>query len=230
MHFVYGEVMPFWQTFDFSIGDSGSKTDQTEKLGTFTKVKAELDIMNLTIQTGKEYSISYSCPQKLIPVYSISDDGTLTIKQKGGYISGYHGQECKVTIVVPEKTSLEKLDVNVDAGNLILSGITAENVDIEADAGNVKMENASLGKVVSSVDAGNLTMSDTAFDSLDAESDAGNVTLSGIDSVNEYSIQASTDLGKVTIAGQGVSKEYHSSQDGTKYIKIESDLGNVTIN
>ena len=97
---------------------SGDETEQgtevslegTQVLDAFSEIRVESDVMDVTIQKGTDYSLSYRTAGKNKPAYSVKD-GVLSVTQKQqkkhwnlGMVSN---KSAAMTITVPEDVDYE---------------------------------------------------------------------------------------------------------------------------
>ncbi|MGN0437255.1 MAG: DUF4097 family beta strand repeat-containing protein [Lachnospiraceae bacterium] len=236
--------------FSFNIGTSGTKTvSGSEKLEEFSGINIDVDVADVNIVIGENYSISYEGSKSLEPVINVAN-GNLTVKQKSVKINTDANLKCKITVTVPVDIKLDDVSVSVDAGKINVQDLTIRDLVMEADAGNLKLTNCVIGRGNIDVDAGDIDINDSTIEKSEVSADAGNIKMDNIefDSIEvkanmgnirmdlplayeEYSYDLNVDLGAATVGGEKfkgfVSKE---ENNGSYKIKATCNLGNIDIN
>jgi hypothetical protein len=230
---------------------SAEQAKLNEKLDAFSSIQMNLAAANVVIQTGSDYSIAYTGDSDLEPNYSV-DGGVLKIKNRKEYklFGGITniGDDCTLTVTVPEDADLANLSAAIDAGELRIYRIRAEIFDVDVDAGNVEVYDGTYTEVTADVDAGNMTFETCAMTSMEADNDMGNITLDGctFDSIratadmgniklfssqplDNYTVQVSADLGNITVNGKNYSGSYHADGDPEHSVDITVSLGNAEL-
>ncbi len=158
------------------------------KLDAFEKIELDLDLGNVQILRGEDFSWSGKFPSKLMPKLEVSGDRLVVWQKKATRVVGVTGseQESALTIVIPEGTTIRSLDVNMDLGEFSSEDIAYGEADLDLDLGSVILKGCS-------------------FDELDADVDVGSIE---IDSCDMEKAELKTDLGSITVDGQDQGKSY----------------------
>lgn len=245
-----GVTRHMFELYSFNIRTGGAETvSGSEKLEAFSGINIDVDVADIKIVEGEDYSISYEGSESLEPVADVTN-GTLAVKQKSVRMISDTNLKCKITVTVPAGTKLDDVGVSVDAGkinvqdlticdlvmetdagNLKLTNCIIERANIDVDAGDIDMNDAIIDKSEISADAGNIEMDNIEFDSIDVNADLGNITMDLPLAYEEYSYDLKVDLGNATVGGEKfkgfVSKE---ENNGSHKIKATCNLGNIDIN
>lgn len=235
--------------FSFNIGTSGTKNvSGSEKLEEFSGINIDVDVADVNIVKGEDYSISYEGSDSLEPVVNVTN-GVLAVKQKSVKVMTDVNSKCKITVTVPADTKLDDAVFSVDAGKIKVQDLTIRDLVMEADAGNIKLTNcvveradidvdagdidindSSIDKSEISADAGNIEADNIEFDSIEVKADMGNIEMDLPLAYEEYSYDLKVDLGNATVGGEkfkgSVSKE---ESNGSHKIKATCNLGNINI-
>ena len=137
-------------------------------------------------------------------------DGTLRISEGADDAKLLEASVCKVDITVPEGCELDKLDLEVDAGRILVSDVAAREASLSSEAGDVTLERATVDDASLFVSAGAITVSDFA-DVQDAtislEAEVGEVLFLGEDQEGSYqqtgsgpSLTATVEVGSVEVS------------------------------
>ena len=127
----------------------------------------------------------------------------------------------------------KKLTIDSDAGNVTLDTVKADVADLVIDYGTLKVNSSELGKLKCDLDAGDSEFADIRVSELEMDVDCGNVKLDIAGEEADYRIEAQIDAGELTVDGQKIkgdlaAKPNNSNSD--KYIKLDIDAGDATIN
>ena len=245
---------------NFSSGDGAQMettyelAGKTEEYGDITSMKLDLDACSADIVVGEGsglVSVEYSGDDDLKPVVAF-DNGKLVITQRGNTFNfdfGIHTTDVpKLLIVLGSDVELENIEMDIDAGDITMSGIKANyfygvfdagnlemngctigKAEIEADAGNVEIGDSDIKTLKVDTDAGNVEINDTAFDEISIEADFGNVDIKVLDDIDAYDISCDIDAGRVKVGNASSGGSYHQSGSGAGTISVEVDAGNIEI-
>lgn len=213
----------------FSWYDSG-KTELLDngELGNFSGISVKSDVMDVTVEQGDGYSISYKSSREILPEYEI-EDGVLTVSQKKHKWKWNAHYTCKVTITVPHTASLEAITLDSDCGNMQLNNIRCNSLHAKADVGDVKVRDSFVGDVVVTADVGTTKFEDCTFSSMRITSDVGDVKVIGTGDLSGYGMDLYADVGSVKVNGEKQRSSYYREGDGTGQIKISSDCGSIHV-
>ncbi|MCI5857994.1 MAG: DUF4097 domain-containing protein [Agathobacter sp.] len=236
-----------WFHINKSYTTNAKAVSFTNELEAFDTLNVDLSAAKLIIRTGDGYSIGYEGADVLQPEYSLKNN-VLDIKSPSTKISWKTNWDCTLTITVPEGTNLTESVIDIDAGNVECTGVSAEKLEIDVDAGNVELYDAVYGTADVDVDAGNVSFNDCkvssitadsdmgnielehcAFDRLEANADMGNVTIHSSRDLSDYSVEMNADFGNISINGQDLTGSYRVNGDKEHYIRIEVSMGNAEL-
>lgn len=220
-------IFPFSWFSDEQISYSGD-------LEAFQSIKVDVSVFAVTVKEGDGYYLSFDCTNGDRAPEWVLEGGTLIVEQPSVHsifdfgISG----RCEMTLTVPKGVKLAKVDICSDVGNIILSGVDAEEMRLEMDVGNVTMTGCQGSRLEVESDMGNAEISACEFQETDIESDLGNVAFSTNRPIAQYVLELSTDLGEVTINGEGFTRQFNQIASGSSNacrLKVETDAGNIDI-
>ena len=244
---VAGDGLGKWFHINKSYTTNAKEVSFTNELEAFDTLNVDLSAAELVIRTGDGYSIGYEGADVLQPEYSLKNN-VLDIKSASTKISWKTNWECTLTITVPEGTNLTKSVIDIDAGNVECTGVSAEELEIDVDAGNVEMydavyktadvdvdagnvsfNNCEVSSITADSNMGNIELGHCAFDRLDAAADMGNVTIHSSRDLSGYSVEMDADFGNISINGQDLTGRYQVNGDKEHYIRIEVSMGNAEL-
>ena len=159
-------------------------------------MKFELSACEVNIRTAEGsglISVEYAGSDKLKPEITC-ENGKFVATQKGsGFSFGIHSTTGpKLDIVVGTDVDLDTLEMDIDAGNIKLTGIKADYFYGDIDAGNIEIKKCDLRKVEFDVDAGNFDIDDSSIKIMNLSTDAGNIEVDGTTFEDIYDIQNHT--------------------------------------
>ena len=139
----------------------------------------------------------------------------------------------RLTITIGKDTVLNYLDINLKAGDVSVSGITADWFSEVINAGNVTISGCTVLKAEIDTKAGNTGISKTNRNQTVIKANAGNVTLDAIHDLDRYYIERKFTTSDTKIAGAQTAGHILSIVRGAEdpdYIRISVKVGNVSIN
>ena len=226
-----------------------SKVWEEQELGECTALSLNLDAADVTLETGNRCEIRFEGNEKLIPVVK-SDNGRWTVTQEQKGLVHLHdlSESTRINITIPEGMAPERLDMNVDAGDLNLRGIQVQTMEIQADAGDIDIENVGTQELKLDVDAGDIDVVDTTFTEgtvdadmgdlkmknvtftgFTAEMDAGNVEIQSAVSLDGAELKLDVDLGEIQVNGQSSSQSFHQPGVSGIRLAVKADLGDIRV-
>lgn len=197
---------------------------ESVSLEPFKEIRLDADIADFTIVEGEEYRIDYEYPSNMTLKGEV-DKETLKIELKGKKNNSFSliridgnsvkTAEPKLKVVVPAGTDFEKVDLQIDAGNVTLSDRVIVELIADSDAGNFNLSKITAGKTNITADAGNIEIKDSTLGDCDLKTSAGRIKVD--DSVMN-SADAETSMGEIDF-------------DNTTFEKgnIISDMGAVSV-
>ncbi|MCR5700583.1 MAG: DUF4097 domain-containing protein [Lachnospiraceae bacterium] len=240
--------------------DDGSVSGNTIGLDEFNEMKIDLNVMDLTIETGDEACIHYECnKKKLVPEIYV-DDKVLVVKQQSlKNIFNIGRVKAKMVITVPKDAEYSRVSIDTDTGDVAINdikgdvlslstdtgdikitGISFEKSDIEGDTGDMKFNSCNLGDTEISNDTGDVRLTDCDFagetGSLTIGNDTGDVSVEGCRDLKLFDFNISTDIGDVEVNGKDYKKRYEQTADNSNgenknpSIVISTDIGDIKVN
>lgn len=207
--------------------------DKTFDLGELSDIDVNLDAGSVKIiksETVDKAKISIKSKVNY-PFWTEArcDAGAGGLKIKAKADTNLHNS-LLVTIALPEK-EYGKVDINLDAGNVLIDGLNADSYDINVDAGNIGVKDSKGNHIKTRVDAGNIYLDEGnrfAFN-VKTEIDAGNISLK-VPSDMGYTLNYDVDLGKAFLGDDIISGQGSTIKgDGALQINIKADMGSVSV-
>ncbi len=203
-----------------------AKADYDEAI---EKIEIDGDVMNLTVTKGDKVSVSYDGIDKLEPTVAV-DDGVMTIKQPKTRLNAIDLSNIKsnLSVTLPEE-GITALNINVDVGNIDITGIIVGRLDVNADTGDIEGNDITAQNASFDADVGNIQIKSLDFKDLSADADVGNIQITTDKDLSDYDIELSADLGHISFDGKSCTKEFkQNGSSGSAH--MDADVGNVELN
>ena len=203
----------------------GQKMVEAEvDLEPFKSIELEGDVADFSIVEGDDYHVEYKYPSNITVTGNVEND-VLKVKVKGKQNSstglfvfdkrGINTVDTTLVVYVPEGTQLDKVDLQINAGNVKISDFNINTLKADCDAANMELSEITSDNVDLVADAGNLEMDDCIFGDCKMVTSAGNISL---DHSVVKDLEAETSMGRVELFSTTFEKG-----------KINSNLGEISV-
>lgn len=199
----------------------------------FSSINLDVDLGTVTIAAGDDYGVDIRAWGKGYEVNHWYSGGTLTIESNdsGSVLPTDCGSE--ITVYVPADVWLESLYVDLDLGDLTLSGPNLDYAEIDLDLGSLTGEALTVTTSFNvDADLGEVNLYGDLGEYVDISADLGSVQLGLTKPASEYCWELSADLGSVTVDG----RNQHASDGseviggyGNRTIEVDASLGSITV-
>ena len=237
---------------------NSERVTEFTKLTPFQDVSIDGSVLDITMETGDDFSISYDCASNLVPEIAV-ENGTLTVTQPdtqlnfhfGINISSAKDYSCNMTLTIPADVVLNDLDVYTDVGEIAISGIAAssatiqsdvgdldirkctfERADLVSDVGDIDIAECALGEASSYADVGNVSLDSCSFTNLDTSCDVGDISIDTYIDLSGCYIDLSSDVGEVLVNGKKFDKNFHQQSSGNSgkcSLTAEAGTGDISL-
>lgn len=141
------------------------------------------------------------------------------------------GAEGKVLrIAVPRGTALGQLNIQLGAGNLSLSGVSAESLTANLSLGDVTLQNVSTERALVTLSAGSLRADALRTSEFKADAELSNLNVTLAEPLADFDVLARTELGSVYLNGAAGGTKLLQRANSGKRLLLRSELGEITIN
>ena len=222
--------------------DNGGIVKDSVELEPFTAIEMDAEVVEFSIIEDDEYRVDYEYPSN-INVNGKVENGVLKITVKGspntsfGFLrfdnSGFKTVDPILTVVVPEGTKLDSIDMKVNAGDIRLDNRVIDDFKADINAGNMELDGITSEKMIIETDAGNVEIFDSTIKDLDIKTDAGAIS---VDQSTSEKVKAGANMGNIKFYNDKFSEgEFESDMgkiaiDGEfDKIKAESSMGEISI-
>ncbi len=213
----------------------------------FDSLMIDASVMEITIETGSEYFVSYDCVSYLTPEIR-TEGNVLIIEQPSVHKLSSGSNHCELTITIPSDVTLRSADIQADVGDISLTNISSEEItlladvgnieadsctftyaDAEADVGAVEFDNCTLESCEISADVGAIAIEDCYFTDLELSGDLGDITVRTPLDLSNYNMELSVEMGSLKVNGNTYKKSYDQNGTSGKHLQIENALGNIDV-
>ncbi len=221
-----------WDSYSGSTDDQELGTDaNAQELEAFTNIDLDVNVLDVTIVYGDQYTIAYDCDKRYIPQYQVKDD-TLYVKQSSSTnwnLFSLDNAKCEMTITLPKDTQLDNLNMQVDVGDVKINGIKATSTTMDADVGDVDIDNANMGDADFSMSTGDISLDQVTFTNLKINASVGDVEISTTTSLAGYRMDLSTSVGEIEINGQDYDDDYENAGTGAGDVTVNNSTGDIEV-
>jgi len=184
-----------------------------QKLGAFSSIIINTEVMDLVIEEGNDFSISCDCSSGDIRPVVSEKNGALEIYQnrKNKFLFGFKSRHCHVVITIPSNTVLESIELDSNVGDVKLRRIKAKNIQLKLNVGEISVRN-------------------TDFDIIDAETNVGEISIDTLENIESYDLLLSSDVGEINASGKRIGKNFRDSGNKSKKISARTNVGEININ
>ncbi len=169
------------------------------------------------------------------PQWEISSD-TFTLSQSGGGSLGtlfFFGSDfgiqsrdsCFIRIYIPAASSLSSVCVRDDAGNLDISGLSAEKASFDVDFGNLTVTGSTFGTLELYNDSGTTEVADTSAGSVISQNSFGS---SSLKSVTAENVDITAESGSITLDVAGLETLTGNNEFGSTQIMLHDPLSSFS--
>ncbi|WP_027438218.1 DUF4097 family beta strand repeat-containing protein [Lachnospira multipara] len=212
---LYINVFRYSFNFDFS-GAKSSTIDYSGK--EVNQINANIDAANVRILYGDSFKVEYNLPSKS-EINANLEDGNLTIEENNSSkvvgVSFFGNNSGVITITLPYDTNLDKIDIDLSAGNIDIDEIASATTSIKNSAGNVELYKVSIENLNINTSVGNVKVTDCTVNDCIIDVKTGNIKVKDSDIETG---SCTCQVGNVKISGD------------IGDLKADSKLGNVKVN
>lgn len=247
------------QNADYDIKDKENfNSEQPVANGEIERYEIEEAVTSLDIEAGACQLVTRKAENQQIAVEASGmkrfqcyvEEGTLYIKAEGKDKLWSEGRN-QVILYLPEEISFLEAALDVGAGKMELSSLTAQKLALEAGAGQILLDEVFAGEVCVEVGAGQILIQEMEADSLDVEVGMGNFSaaadLTGDGKIDcsmgsvvllldgrkqDFNYTLSNAMGSITLGEQSigtVAGEYQLDNEAEKNMDIQCAMGSTEI-
>lgn len=202
---------------------------QVEAAEPFRAVNIDVDVADVALVQGAEYGVQVDCWGRNYKVFWENRDGGLYVWSEGVGAPGVmEDTGCNITITVPQP--LDRVDLDLDLGNVSMEGIAAEGMALSLNLGSVTARNLTVaGKLDVQADLGSVDLHGDLGEMVDVEADLGEVTVRLTRPAADYFWDLHAGLGRIRVDGRDAGNARATGGTGEKAIQVEASLGSICV-
>lgn len=210
-----------------NVSDSASAT-----LDGFDNILVDVDVSDIVITRGENYSIDYQATQNISPKYEVIND-TLTIKQTinrnrlGKY--GTHNRSCKITVTIPKNATLSSIDLDTGVGDIRIDSIVADELITDSSVGDTEIKQCSIESIETDSSVGDTKITDCSFSDLDSDSDVGDIHVNSAKDLSDYEIELDTNIGDVSVNGHNCRRNFSQTGSSGCSVTLDNSTGDISL-
>lgn len=217
--------------------------DKQLQVNSVERLEIDLDSAELTVQEGESWQLSGGKSTTWR-----TEGDKLVIEQENERGWWYKNHSAPVTLTVPSDCPLYSLDIDVDAGSAVVSGIvTTRDITCSVDAGSVTMRDIDTQQLEAEVNAGAIDISacvrgiGASGAPVQLSCDAGEIILKLAEGSCIGRVSGEVDMGDLTISvngervltrDAGISHELSCRIPGTTgdgLMKLDCNIGSIEV-
>lgn len=205
----------------------GDGSSESTVLGDVTEVNIDMSLGEVVVVKGSQNSIEITSNVKEItPQYSL-ENGCLKVWQKSNQRNVTPvNMEVKVTVTV--KDSLKKLSGKLNLGDMSVDGVECDTMDIELDLGDLEISGGAAKDLTAQNDLGNVELHKVDFETADVDCSLGNLEVELVGDYDDYNMDLTVSLGDLSIGKSDVTGHYNTG-GGEKTLKADVDMGDLEV-
>ncbi|MCR5250782.1 MAG: DUF4097 domain-containing protein [Lachnospiraceae bacterium] len=221
-----------------NVGSSETSSSASSTTGIFTEVSCDMDLGNLILQYGDEYSYEIKdYPANATPEIELKND-KLVIKQKSksnNWKNNGAFKNCQVIVTIPDDGALNKADLKLNLGELEAKELSIDDLKIDLKLGGASFKDCKFDKVNIDAKMGSVSLKDCDFTTGNFEASMGSISL---ESCNFDSADCSSEMGSINVNGRYSKLEadcdlgsinVKSDLNDTRF-DLSTDAGSITVN
>lgn len=134
-------------------------------------------------------------------------------------------------ISVGQEITADEIDISLDAGTLrgesLLTAI--REMDLETNAGEIVLDQIQVGTLSIECTAGNVTAAGSVAGNLEVDSDVGNVELTLAGALGQYNYEIESTAGSISVAGETYSGKQRINNQSPFTMELEAAAGSISV-
>ena len=138
----------------------------------------------------------------------------------------------RITVTVPANIVLEKLDVDINVGQLRIEGIKTNIAQMELNTGNMELHRFFAHTSDISCDVGRIYLEGMLEGDTQISCNVGDITLKLAQEQKMHNYDVETNVGRVRMNGRGhdgINGSYEVNSGADSWFYVTCDIGNVMI-
>lgn len=220
-----------WMKNENSWKDSKRLTD-TFLADEITELDIDLKYGILTIEESDTQQVIVEVEKNNGDFQTVLENGRLSLKDNRKDKTA--GKEYKICLQLPKSMELEQIDIENNAGTLESDDILlkSEKMNVKVDAGEVLFDGVQTKEFSLEVGAGNADIDNLDAEDIDIDCGVGNIDLVLLGREEDYDYKAECGLGNIEIGEQSytsLGKCKEISHGAHKNVHLNCGVGNINI-
>ena len=214
----------------------GNKTNQRIAVSNATvqtcsdieNIYLDLKAGNFEFRTGDSFAVDTMSAGE-VKVKSYIANNTWTVE--GSKTIG-NNENGVVSIIIPKGFHAKKAVMKLTAGNILVSGLSADNTKVEVGMGKCEIKNMYSQHLNMKCGMGDIVGSCSMNGDVNVDCGMGNVTLTLTNSADNFNMSATAGMGCVDIGGakiHGAGSKLDNNIGALHNINVKCGMGNVKI-
>lgn len=214
----------------------GNKTNQRIAVSNATvqtcsdieNIYLDLKAGNFEFRTGDSFAVDTMSAGE-VKVKSYIANNTWTVE--GSKTIG-NNENGVVSIIIPKGFHAKKAVMKLTAGNILVSGLSADNTKVEVGMGKCEIKNMYSQRLGMKCGMGDIVGSCSMNGDVNVDCGMGNVTLTLTNSADNFNMSATAGMGCVDIGGtkiHGAGSKLDNNIGASHNINVKCGMGNVKI-
>ena len=214
----------------------GNKTNQRIAVSNATvqtcsdieNIYLDLKAGNFEFRTGDSFAVDTMSAGE-VKVKSYIANNTWTVE--GSKTIG-NNENGVVSIIIPKGFHAKKAVMKLTAGNVLVSGLSADNTKVEVGMGKCEIKNMYSQRLDMKCGMGDIVGSCSMNGDVNVDCGMGNVTLTLTNSADNFNMSATAGMGCVDIGGtkiHGAGSKLDNNIGASHNINVKCGMGNVKI-
>ena len=204
-----------------------------EKNETLKRVVLNVELADLTIQTGEEVRVDFRGDDDLRPEVT-QKDGVLTVTQHVDtkWLNVFklnNKRGVKITVTIPEGEKLEELTSNLNLGDARLNNINVDKCSVSNDLGDIKCEGCRFSEIRIYSSMGDVDVKNCDFLDMGVQQDLGDVDISTQQDLTDADLNLETDLGDLHVNNEDLGDKFSRRGNGEVRVVVENDMGDIRL-
>ena len=172
----------------FGMFASGRIKEEEGSLEAFESIELDMQLGDVRILTGDDFSWSGKFPERVMPVFKVSGNQLKITQKSGRKVNLNIGENtCLLTITIPKGTSLRSVEADMDLGTFSADDLTCEKADFDLDLGSLTLSGCTVGSLEADVDLGSIELKNCSLDKAKLNTDLGSIKIDGQEYGKSYS-------------------------------------------
>lgn len=206
----------------------GKYIDVEEGVEDFASINVEADMLDVEIKEGTEYKVVIHYWSEDEMTYEVKNNVLECVQKNTKEINN---RKNTMTIYVPAKRTLNKIDIDMGMGNNKLNNISATEIVLENGMGDFEATDVNFDKVDAELGMGEAKLIGTVNGDIKIDNGMGNIKVDLVGESQKYNYELENGFGDIEVDGKKYSdmKDVKEDHNASYNIKVSTGMGNIKI-